>query len=151
MQLSDHFTLQEMTFSSTGARLGLFNVPNEEQIHYLMLLCETCLEPARALLNDVPLHVDSGYRSPRVNHAVGGAGDSAHMEGRAADIIPKGFPLRDAFDLLRVSPKIPYDQIIFEAASWIHIAIARAGDKPRREALMAVNSSGRWVYRTMDE
>lgn len=142
--LSEHFGLDELTFSSTGTRLGYLNVPDAAAIHNLTLLCSTCLEPARALLNNLPWHVDSGYRSRLVNLAVGGAHDSAHMDGRAADIIPKGIALREAFDILRKSELIQFDQLIFEHSVWIHIAIAREGEKPRRQALIPIPNTKRY-------
>lgn len=110
----------------------------------LVRLCETLLEPARELLG-VPLHVDSGYRCPALNAAVCGAKGSAHMDGRAADVVPMGLYLRDAFDRLRKS-ELPYDQIILECGAWIHLAIARTGVDPRREALEASKTPTGWHY-----
>lgn len=144
MQLSEHFTLGELTFSSTAVRLGYFNIPSEENVSNLKILCETLLEPARTLL-DAPFHIDSGYRTPLLNSAIGGASNSAHMEGRAADVIPIGLSLQDAFDRLRKSA-LPFDQIIFETLQWIHLAIAPFGKPPRREALTARGVPGSWVY-----
>lgn len=142
--LSEHFTLEELTFSEVALRKGLINTPPPIQAANLAKLCSSLLEPARALLG-APLRINSGYRAPAVNAAVGGAGDSAHMDGRAADVVPQDLPLRNAFDALRTS-LLPYDQIIFECAAWIHIAIAPAGAVPRREALTATGHPGAWHY-----
>lgn len=139
-----HFTIAELTFSQVASRRGLPNAPNEAQTANLMRLRDTLLEPARALLG-VPLHIDSGYRGPLVNAAVGGAPDSAHLDGRAADTLPIGLPLQQAFDVLRHSD-LPYDQIIFECDAWIHLAIARLGVSPRRQALLASGHPGAWRY-----
>jgi len=144
MSAAIHFPLEELTFSQVALRKGLPNVPNMEQIANLTRLRDTLLEPGRLLI-PVPWHVDSGFRSPEVNAAVGGAQNSAHMEGRAADVIPKGVMLREAFDLLRHSA-LPYDQIIFECEAWIHLAIAREGQEPRRQALLAQGKPGDWHY-----
>lgn len=142
--LSEHFTLEELTFSQSALRLGIDNTPPLAAMQELPRLCSMLLEPARLILG-VPLHVDSGYRSPELNARIGGASASAHMDGRAADIIPIGMPLQDAFDKLR-SDALPLDQIILECAAWIHLAIAPDGTEPRRQALTASGSPGNWRY-----
>jgi hypothetical protein len=140
--LSPHFTLAELTFSQVAARKGIDNVPSTERIENLGQLCSVLLEPIRTLLG-VPLHVDSGYRSVEVNAAVGGATKSAHVEGRAADIIPIGMDLQEAFDLIRRSD-LPFDQVIAECGpAWIHVAIAAI---PRRQVLSCWGSPGNWHY-----
>jgi hypothetical protein len=140
--LSQNFTLEELTFSQVAARKGIDNTPSPESIENLGKLCSVLLEPIRALLG-VPLHVDSGYRSQEVNAAVGGASNSAHLEGRAADIIPLGMSLEEAFDKIRGSD-LPFDQVIGECGpAWIHVAIA---DNPRRQALTCWGSPGHWHY-----
>jgi zinc D-Ala-D-Ala carboxypeptidase len=80
-QLTPHFTLAEMTTTSTG----ISNVPNDEQLADLIRLCSSILEPMRELTG--PLTVNSGFRSTEVNHAIGGANKSQHMAGQAADVI----------------------------------------------------------------
>lgn len=142
--LSTHFTLEELTFSQVALRTGLDNTPTPANIENLTRLCEQLLEPARTILG-VPLHIDSGFRSDLVNSAIGGAMDSAHLDGRAADVIPIGMPVLDAFHALRAD-SLPFDQIIFECATWIHLAIAPPGAIPRREALLASGHAGAWHY-----
>jgi len=144
MDLSPHFTLEELTFSQTASRKGVDNTPPPEAMDNLTNLCGTLLEPARTLLG-VPFHVDSGFRCQALNDAVGGAKTSAHMDGRAADCIPQGIGLQEAFDALRRS-NLPYDQIILECNAWIHLAIARIGDSPRKQALTAAGGPGHWTY-----
>ncbi len=144
MQLSPHFTLAEMERSQTALRKGIANDANVVVIGQLTRLCTLILEPARDLLG-VPITISSGYRSPQLNRSVGGAPDSAHLSGRAADIIPVGMPLAQAFDILRRSA-LPYDQVITECNAWIHIAIAREGATPRRQMLAATGGPGHWKY-----
>lgn len=144
MQLSEHFTLAELTFSQVAARTGFDNTPNTGQLSNLVELCDKLLEPARLLLG-VPLHIDSGFRGPLINEVIGGAVMSAHLDGRAADLVPIGMPVLDAFQKLMQST-LPYDQLIYEAAAWIHIAIAPEGVTARREALLASGHAGAWHY-----
>lgn len=146
MKLSEHFSLEELVFSEVALRKGLDNVPPMTEATNLARLCHTLLEPARELLG-APLRIHSGYRSPAVNAAVGGAQNSAHMQGRAADLVPIDLPLLNAFHALRTS-QLPFDQIIQECgpSGWIHIAVAPAGQSPRREALTATGRPGAWLY-----
>lgn len=143
--LSPNFTLEEMTYSATALRRGIDNTPNPQHIAELKRLCDTLLEPARALLG-VPFHIDSGFRSPALNTAVGStAPNSAHLFGRAADVVPQNSDLRACFDKIRHSP-LPYDQIIIECNAWLHMAIAPVGTQPRRQSLIASGSPGHWSY-----
>lgn len=144
IQLSAHFSIEELTFSQIASRKGLDNTPNDFEIANLTRLCVELLEPARLILG-VPLHVDSGFRAPLVNAAVGGALNSAHKDGRAADLIPIGMSLQKAFDILRMS-SLPYEQILLECQAWIHLAIAPTDVPPRRQALVASGYPGTWTY-----
>ena len=143
--LSPHFTLDELTRSQVAARRGLDNRPGPVQTANLRRLCATLLEPVRAMLG-TPLQVDSGYRSQAVNAAVGGVDTSQHLDGCAADVVPVGLPLREAFERIRLSA-LPYDQLILECGSWIHLSVARREDQvPRRQALAATGGPGAWRY-----
>ena len=123
MKLSDHFTLAELCDSQTAARLGLDNTPTPEIIDHLSLLCTTILEPARMALG--PLRISSGYRAPAVNAAAGGAKDSPHMLGFAADVIPIEVSKRTFARW--VQQWVPFDQVILEFGTreqpaWIHVS-----------------------------
>ena len=144
MNLTEHFTLEELTHSQTAIRRGINNTPSLEIVEALTQLCTDLLEPARTLLN-VPFHVDSGYRCAELNVAVGGSATSEHCLGHAADIIPQGLDLDQAFETLRTSD-LPYDQIILECNTWIHLGLAGDGQTPRREALTAQGTPGHWTY-----
>ena len=124
MNLSEHFTLAELCFSSTAQRLGIDNVPPSEVIDRLSRLARG-LEQIRALLGGYPLHIDSGYRCPKLNAAVRGAPKSAHMDGDAADFTcaQYGTPLQ----IVRAvqASGLAYDQIIQEG-TWVHVSFAPA-------------------------
>jgi hypothetical protein len=134
-QLSPHFTLEELTFSSTAERLGLSNVPNAAQMANLTALANEQLEQVRTLWNCI-VHVDSGLRVTAVNKAVGGATNSQHRDGNAADLIPKSkLTIKQAYELI-LNSTIPFDQLIYEFGTWVHISRAPTGQKPRHQALM---------------
>lgn len=143
MNLSRNFTLEEMVRSQVALRLGIDNTPPAVCVNNLVLLCTNVLEPVRIILG-VPLHVDSGYRCPDLNVKVGGALDSQHVEGRAADVIPQGISLNAAFELIRMSA-VRYDQLILECNAWIHLSYG--GTVNRRETLVASGGPGQWTYR----
>lgn len=145
MQLSPNYSLEDLTRSQTAARKGIENVPNAGEIANLERLCETLLEPAIWLLG-TNLHINSGYRSPALNAAVGGAKGSAHMDGRAADVVPAGLSVQAAFKQIAASA-LPFDQLILECGTWLHLSIAKVGVDPRREVLVAEGGPGKWTYR----
>ena len=138
MQITEHFSLEELTRTDTG----LPNDPPQDIAKNLVRLCEDALEPARALVG--PLQVNSGYRSAAVNKAVKGSPTSAHMQGLAADVVPVQFSRSVAFSILSTSG-IPYDQLILEP-TWIHIGLARDGVEPRRQLLEAVRTPNGMTY-----
>lgn len=131
MQLTKHFTLEEFTESATATRLGIDNDPSPEILSNLFLLAST-MEEVRALL-DKPITISSGYRSPKLNKAIGGSKTSAHMQGLACDFVCRAFgsPLVVATEIAEST--IQFDQLIYEG-TWVHLGLS---DNPRREILTA--------------
>ena len=116
MNLSEHFTLEEATFSETASRLGINNQPSEQQASIGM-------EKVRALLGK-SIHVNSWLRLPEVNVAVGGSKVSSHMDGWAIDFVCKDFGNPLAVCKAIEASGIKFDQMIHEYASWTHISFA---------------------------
>lgn len=141
MQLTEHFSLEELTFSSTAAVRGIDNTPSDEIVKNLSVLA-VALEAVRALLG-FPLHIDSGYRCAALNEAVRGVADSAHVTGFAADFIcPEfGAPLEIVKKIVAGS-SIRFDQVIQEG-SWVHLSVAPT---MRQEVLTAHFVNGRASY-----
>jgi hypothetical protein len=121
MLLSPHFTLAELTISQEAARRGLDNTPTPEILDRMKTITAPGMELVRACLG-APIQVSSGYRSPKVNRAVGGASTSAHQWGWAVDFIAPGAgsPLTVARKL--ESSDIEFDQLIHEFGTWVHIS-----------------------------
>ena len=141
-RLSPHFTLGELCKTKTGIE----NVPNEAQVENLKRLCRW-LEQLRRRWNnlygegDDPIIINSGFRSPAVNKAVGGVSTSNHLTGCAADIRCIGMEqaLRYAAILLDISDlnREDYDELLIEQKRnviWIHFAV-RPKDNRRRTNL----------------
>jgi hypothetical protein len=133
MKISEHFTLEELSFSEAAARLGLDNTPGPAVIINLRLVA-AAMEKIRTLLGDRPIAVHSGYRSAEVNRAVGGVITSAHCAGLACDFVCPAFGTPSEVALAILKSDIEYDQLILEYG-WVHIGLARDGSLSRREAL----------------
>ncbi|MGC1331824.1 D-Ala-D-Ala carboxypeptidase family metallohydrolase, partial [Pseudomonas sp.] len=130
MNLSEHFTLQELIESPTARKAGIDNTPDAPTIANLQRLCQL-LEGARELVG-APLLISSGYRCPALNRLIGGADNSAHVQGLAADFTVVGLPPRQVVELIADS-SLAFDQVILEFDRWVHVAVsARA---PRRQVL----------------
>lgn len=141
MKLTEHFTLDELIFSEFAARRGIDNQPSGAVLESLRMLANG-LERVRAVLN-VPIHISSGYRCGPLNLAIGGARNSAHVTGFAADFIaPKfGSPLEVCKQI--AASAIDFDQLIHEGGRWVHISFAPT---MRREVLTATFVNGRPHY-----
>ena len=139
INLSPHFTLGEFCKTKTGIE----NVPNEAQVENLKRLCRW-LEQLRRRWNnlygdgDDPIVINSGFRSPEVNKAVGGVPTSNHLTGCAVDIRCIGMEqaLRYASILLDLSDlnREDYDELLIEQKRnviWIHFAVRPSGNRRR--------------------
>ncbi len=133
MKLSENFTLEELTRSSTADRLGLRNIPTEDDIENLRILAQTILQPLRDHLKR-PITINSAYRSPKVNSAVGGSPRSQHMVGQAADIRVANMEVKELVEIIK-DLDLPYHQLINEFDSWVHVSIAPDGEKPKKQIL----------------
>lgn len=144
-KLSEHFTLAEATFSETGTRKGLTNEPDAEALTRMVATAAE-MERVRTLLG-YGIHVNSWFRSPDVNAAVGSSGTSDHLRGYAVDFTcPKfGTPL-DICKAIAASG-IEFSQLIWEG-TWVHIAFNPAKIH-KREVLTAHFAPGRKPHYTV--
>ena len=137
-KLSQHFTLGELCKTNTGIN----NVPNEAQVNNLRRLCQWLEELRRRWNNlygdgDDPIVINSGFRSPSVNKAVGGAPNSNHLTGCAVDIHVLGMEqlLRYAVILLDISDlnNEDFDELLLERSPkgtyWLHFAVRPFGNR----------------------
>lgn len=143
MNLTDHFTLEELTFSQTAARMDIPNAPCGVTVNNLTRLC-LLLEDIRTLLGR-PINISSGYRSPLLNKAVGGQPNSQHTVGCAADITVKGMTPDEVVRAI-IDSSLVYDQVIREFDRWTHVSVPNAdAGIPRKEALI-IDSKGTRAY-----
>jgi zinc D-Ala-D-Ala carboxypeptidase len=121
-KISEHFTEQELTFSSTAIRLGIKNeIPDECRVP-IATLFNLIVEPLRVKLG-VHIHIDSAYRCLELNRAIKSADDSQHVKGEAADLKIHGMTPKQIADKI-VAMDLPYDQLIEEFGDdgWCHVS-----------------------------
>jgi len=137
MQLSEHFSIEELT---TTSHRNLDNTPSSEIIEHLKITAAG-LESVRKLLFDLPIHINSGYRSTVVNKAVGGSPTSDHPHGWCADFICPQFGT--PIDICRkiAESSIKFDQLI-EEGTWVHISFS---PKMRGE-ILTKNSTDDYIH-----
>jgi zinc D-Ala-D-Ala carboxypeptidase len=141
MNLSKHFTLEEIIHSDTASKLGIDNFPNEAQTEKLITLCELVLEPIREFFG-LPVHIDSGFRSKELNDAVPNSSKtSQHSLGEAADIVIPGVELVSIISY--ITEVLEFDQVILEP-TWVHVSF-KAGEN-RKQALKAISQNGKMTY-----
>lgn len=123
--LTEHFTLEELTYSYTAKKYNINNTPSKMQISELTRLCKDILEPIRQKTGK-PLIISSGFRCKALNERIGGAKNSDHMYACAADIKCKGMTVKDLFDIIVDMIKnneIEVRQLIDEYNySWVHVS-----------------------------
>ena len=121
-KLSKNFTVNELTNSDTAERLGIDNTPNADTLENLQFLVDNVLQPLRDMYGR-PITVNSGYRCPELNKAVGGSKNSQHIRGQAADITAGSKSENKHLFNLVLDNGIPFDQLIDEKNySWLHIS-----------------------------
>ncbi len=146
MKITKHVTYAEATQTNTGIE----NIPSGMQMENIKLLCEKVFEPLREWV-DSPIKINSIFRSPRVNNAIGGSKNSQHMamDGAAMDIDDTfGHKTnKEMFEWIKVN--LTFDQLIHEFGddnnpAWIHVSYRKHGN--RKQVLRAKKVDGKTVY-----
>ncbi len=146
IQFTKNFSLHELLLTSHRKFDEEQYNPPAEIIENLRALCVTILQPVRDALGS-PVNLNSGYRCPSLNRAIGGAKNSQHMTGHAADIIDLNNGNEKLFKKIK-ELNLPFDQMIDEFGfRWVHVSYDPA--RNRRQILQAVkNGRGQTVYVT---
>jgi zinc D-Ala-D-Ala carboxypeptidase len=116
-KLSSHFKLEEFLRSQTAERMGIENDPNQEEIENMKSLCVNLLEKIRLgvrkkIKHDALVIITSGYRSPKLNKAIGGSETSQHMSGQASDFYITNVSLFDTFKYIVGEDNLEFDKCI---------------------------------------
>lgn len=145
MNLTQHFTLEELYASEIADRNNIDNLPTDPKVLKNLNTLALNLESVRRLLGK-PIHINSAYRCLAVNALLGSKPTSAHIKGLAADIIcpSYGTPI----DIVRaiISSNIQYDQVILEFDRWCHIGFVEDDQKPRLQKLV-IDKSGTRTFK----
>ena len=134
------FSIRELCASDTARRYNIDNTPTPEVTTRLQALIDNVLDPARKEYGSY-IYVNSGYRSPRLNAAVGGATHSQHLKGEAADITTKSAE-KDKQLFAIIVRQNNFDQLIWEKpknSRWIHVSYKANGGN--RHQILAYNGS----------
>ena len=148
-----NFNMRELTHSNTAVARKLSNKPGTVHEQNLVAATVNLFQPIRDILGQ-PMIINSGYRSPAVNKAVGGSSTSAHGIGFAIDFVSPKFG--SSTDIAKTLVKelkarnIKFDQLILEfpdqAGSWIHIGYKNSAGQQRGQILTAKKIGGRTKY-----
>ena len=138
--LTSHFTLEEFIASEYAARNNIDNTP-PEQIRENLRRTAMVMEDVRSALGNKSIYITSGYRCSKLNKAVGSKPTSAHVNGLACDFkCPSYGTPKEIIEALQCT-NIPYDQLIMEFNSWVHIGLA---SNPRKQ-ILTINEHGTYA------
>ena len=125
VQITKHFTLEELCASATAKARGIQNKPSAQQIIALVYLTCYVLEPLREAMNE-PIPISSGFRCEQLNRAIGGVSNSQHMKGQAADLCIGGDLERGKKWFNYIKNNLKFDQLIWEHSRsgtyWVHVS-----------------------------
>ena len=149
MKLTEHVTYSEACHSFTAKRLGIANTPSEYQMWNMVVIATQIFEPLREWVGG-PIKINSFFRSPELNTAIGGASSSQHCQGRAMDLDDVYGHKTNAEMFDYISMYLDYDQLIWEFGDddnpdWVHVSYVDQ-DTNRRRNLKAVKKSGKTIY-----
>ena len=150
MRLSKNFTLAEFTKSQTATRRGIDNTPQGEHLEAAKALFENVVQAVRENFGVTVLN--SGYRGPELNEAVGGSSNSQHCKGEAVDLECPG---TSNYEVAKwIEDNLDYDQLILEFytpgipdSGWVHVSYTANGEN-RKQSLTAMKENGKTVYKT---
>ena len=147
--ISKHISYKEGVHSITAIRKGIDNEPNEEQLANMKLVANNVFEPLRVFLNG-PIKVNSFFRSPDLNKAIGGSIRSQHCKGQAIDIDDTYGKATNAEMYWWIKENLDFDQMIWEFGNnnnpdWVHVSYV-SPDKNRNRCLKAYREDGKTKY-----
>ena len=151
MKLSENFSLEELTRSATATKLGIDNTPDEEHLNNLQVVVDEIAQPLRDHFGK-PVRINSGYRSPALNDAIGGSKKSQHSKGEAIDLEIDGVSNMEVAGW--ITENCDYDQVILEFynpaegpnSGWVHASCKADLSQNRKRNLIALKDGNKTVY-----
>ena len=147
--ISKHISYKEGVYSITATRKGIDNTPGDDQLHFMEIIAEKVFEPLRKWVGG-PIKINSFYRCPELNKAIGGSTTSQHCKGQAMDIDDTFNKATNAEMFHWIKKNLDFDQIIWEFGDddnpdWVHISYI-SEDKNRNRCLRAYRDNGKTTY-----
>jgi len=147
--ISKHISYKEGVRSNTATRKGIDNTPNDEQLENMKLVAEEVFEPLRIYVNG-PIKINSFFRCPELNKAIGGSSKSQHCKGQAMDIDDTFGHMANAEMYNFIKDNLNFDQMIWEFGDndnpdWVHVSYV-SPEKNRNRCLKAYKENGKTKY-----
>ena len=147
--ISEHISYKEGVYSITAIRRGIDNNPNDEQLDNMELVAEEVFEPLRVYVNG-PIKINSFFRCPELNKAIGGSGKSQHCQGQAIDLDDTFGRATNAEMYHFIKKHLDFDQMIWEFGDddnpdWVHVSYVSEKDN-RNRCLKAYREGGKTKY-----
>ena len=147
--ISKHISYKEGVRSNTATRLGIDNTPNNEQLDNMETVAEEVFEPLRAYVGG-PIKINSFFRCPELNTAIGGSSKSQHCKGQAMDIDDTFGRMTNAEMYHFIKEHLDFDQMIWEFGDddnpdWVHVSYV-SPENNRNRCLKAYRENGKTKY-----
>jgi len=152
MGISKHISHKEAVYSRTATRRDIINEPNSQQINNMRIIAEEVFEPLRMWVGG-PIKINSFFRSPELNKAIGGSGKSQHCHGQAIDLDDTYGRATNAEMYEFIKEHLDFDQIIWEFGNdnnpdWVHVSYV-SEKKNRNRCLKAYKEKGKTKYKVV--
>jgi len=150
--ISEHISYKEGVYSNTATRRGIDNTPNDEQLTNMELIANEVFEPLRTWVGG-PIKINSFFRSPNLNTAIGGSKTSQHCKGQAIDIDDTFGKVTNAEMYHWIKENIDFDQMIWEFGdddnpNWVHVSYVSPEDN-RNRCLKAYKENKKTKYKVI--
>mgnify|MGYP003661411646 CR=1 FL=1 len=150
--ISNHISYKEGIHSNTAIRRGIDNTPDEKQLANMELIADEVFEPLRAYVGG-PIKINSFFRSPELNTAIGGSSKSQHCHGQAIDLDDTFGRMTNAEMYQFIKEYLDFDQMIWEFGddenpNWVHVSYVSA-EKNRKRCLLAYKENKRTKYKVI--
>ena len=147
--ISKHISYKEGVHSNTAIRRGIDNTPTDDQLYFMEIVAEEVFEPLREWVGG-PIKINSFYRCPELNTAIGGSATSQHCKGQAMDIDDTFGKATNAEMYNFIKENLDFDQMIWEFGdgdnpAWVHVSYVSA-EKNRNRCLKAYKENGKTKY-----
>tara|TARA_R110002167_G_scaffold86636_1_gene234437 strand:+ start:595 stop:1056 length:462 start_codon:yes stop_codon:yes gene_type:complete len=151
-KISNHISYKEAVYSNTATRRGIENTPDEEQLVNMRLTANEVFEPLRVYVNG-PIKINSFFRSPKLNTAIGGSSKSQHCKGQAIDLDDTFGVMTNAEMYEFIKEHLDFDQIIWEFGddenpAWVHVSYV-SPEKNRKRCLLAYKENKKTKYKVI--